>query len=241
MKRLLALVSLAVVAPPFAGGLFGMASATGAAVPHASVLRDGTVQQSPGSSSTGYATKVANETSAEGTFVLPKFTCTGAQNFELSVQLEGPPSAADGFVTVICRASGAAPAFEAVACAGSTELCGGTTFFPFSGDTITITDTMTASQASSTVDDVTAQKVSTTTGAGSSTTTNSNFIEERESRTIPTFKKTKFTNCTVNGTPISANAAEAFGPMRGARDTTQVKSSPLNSEGNGFTTIFKNA
>ena len=234
------LVSLAVVALPVTADTVGTASAASVAAEHVSVLRDGhAVLTTANSMSAGYVTIGSNETQAQGTFVLPVFTCTGAQDFDLSLQLEGPPNAAVGFVIVTCSGSGVLPSFQGFACAGPSGPCGGATIIPVAGDTITITDSMTASVASSTVDDVTTNQVSSTTGAGDSATTNSNFIVQRGSPTIPTFTKAKFRHCAVNGTPISANNPEVFGPMTNASGKTQVKNGPLNSAGNGFTLTFE--
>jgi hypothetical protein len=232
-------VALALVAVPLAAGEAGAAGTAH----EFSFIRDGrvvsVVEVTANSSETGYVTSVANQSSAQGTFVLPKFTCTAEQNFDLSVQLEGPPNAAIGFVIVACGGPGALPFYEGVACAGASGLCGGATTILAAGDTVTITDTMTAKQASSTVDDLTDGKVSTTTGAGSATTTNSNFLVQRGTSTVPTFKKAKFTSCTVNGTPISSSDPSKLGPMTDAAGTRQVKSDLLNSAGDGFKTVFE--
>ncbi len=243
MRRISRAVSvvgfMAVVALPVTVGAVGTSSAGAAVERHISVLQDGrSVQTITNSMDAGYVNLVANRTEAQGTFVLPSFACTGSQNFDISIQLEGQSVSAVSFVNVTCGGSGAVPTFEGFACAGPSGPCGGTLITPVVGDTITITDTVTASQSASTLDDVTTHQVSSTTGTGSSTTTNSNFIDQRASRTIPTFAKAKFTNCTVNGAPISSGS-----PIREAMTNgsgiTQVKAGLLNSPGTGFTARFE--
>ena len=178
-RTVLILVSLAAVALPVTGGTPGTTSAAGSLAPHVSVLREGkAVQTTANSMQAGYVTLAANQTEAKGRFVLPSFTCTGTQAFDLSIQLEGPPSSAVGFVTVTCSGTGELPTFQAFACAGTSGTCS-TAIAPAPGDTITITDSLTESVANAVVNDQTTNMNTAMTGAGVTTTTNSNFIDQR--------------------------------------------------------------
>jgi hypothetical protein len=221
----------------------GTASAAGeSATQHVSVFRDGrALDTTDNSTSAGYVTVSANPTEASGTFVIPKFTCSGAEDFDLSIQLEGSDgSAAVGFLGVTCKKKGAAPSFQGFTCAGTSGPCGGTPIAAAAGNTITMTDSLTASGASAEVDDVTSGAVDSTTGTGSSSNSNVNFIDQRGTAKIPTFSKATFTNCTVDGTPISAN--QPFDEnMTSKSGVTQVKTGKLTSNGKGFTTQFKNS
>ncbi len=236
-RVVLVLVSMAAVALPVAEGGFATAGAAGSLAPHVSVLRNGrAVQSTANSMQAGYVTLAANQTEVKGRFVLPNFTCTGTQAFDLSIQLEGPPSSAVGFITVTCSGTGELPTFQGFACAGTSGTCS-TEIAPVPGDTITITDSLTESLASAVVHDQTTNMNTSMTGAGATTTTNSNFIDQRESSTIPTFGQAIFKHCTVNGMPISANNPVS-GPMTNGSGKTQVKVGPLNNAGTGFTTTF---
>jgi hypothetical protein len=154
-RSVLALVSMVAVALPVTTSVLDSSSAAGGTEPNATIRHDGMVLPATRSSlSAGYTTHVANPTEAQGTFVLPTFTCTREdQTFEMSINLEGSRSAVGEF-SLSCELPGAPSHYEEVACA-DPGLCNQLMLDAAPGDTITITVTATASQDSATVDDLT--------------------------------------------------------------------------------------
>jgi hypothetical protein len=175
---------------------------------------------------------------AEGTFVLPSFSCTtSTQAADFSIQVIGSPNSGSGWVYVNCTAPGLPPTYQGFACATPSPSgpCS-SDITPAPGDTITITATTTASQASATVDDVTSNMVTSQTGPGASELFGTAFFIARLAGHIPSFTKLKFTHCTVDGKPISANAPFSLTMVK--HGTTQATPGPLNSAGNGFSVTF---
>jgi hypothetical protein len=234
-RSVLLLVSVAAVAVPVTTGAFGGAGVAGAALPRALTSASTTT---PGPTA-GYATLKSNATEAEGTFVLPTFTCTKAtQAADFSIQVTSSPNGGSGWVYVNCTAPGVPPTYRGFACAtpSPSSPCS-SDITPVPGDTITITATTTASQASATVDDVTSNVSTSQTGPGGTQNFGTNFFIGRLAGQIPTFTKVKFTHCTVNGKPISANAPSSLTMVKN-NGTTQATPGPLNSAGNGFSVTF---
>ncbi len=237
-----ALAPIAAMAMPSTSGALEGASAVVVGRPASLILHnDITSEVSPSLGVGGYRTRAPDPTEAQGSFVIPSFTCTRAhQTFELSVQLVGSPDSATGWVDVWCDATGPPFLYRAFACA-DPGVCS-SYIYPAPGDTITITDTLTTSQASAFVDDVTSGTVASQPGPGETTTTDANFVVQTDnSNSIPTFTKAKFKDCTVNRTPISANDPISF-PLTKTKDgksITQVKFGQLNSAGDGFAATFE--
>lgn len=234
-RSVLLLVSMAAVAVPVTTGAFGAGGVAGADLPHALTSPSTTT---PGPEA-GYGTGKTNATEAEGRFVLPSFSCTtSTQAADFSIQVIGSPNGGSGWVYVNCTAPGLPPTYQGFACAtpSPTGPCS-SDITPVPGDTITITATTTASQASATVDDVTSNMVTSQTGPGASEIFGTAFFIGRLAGHIPSFTKVKFTHCTVSGEPISANAPSSLTMVK-HNGTTQATPGPLNSAGNGFSVAF---
>lgn len=227
---------MAAVAVPVTTGVMGVAGVAGADVPDALTPQIASAVASA-SPTAGYGTLKPNATEAEGTFVLPSFTCTKAtQAADFSIQVNGSPNGASGWVYVTCTAPGLPPTYEGFACVMPSSPCS-SDITPAPGDTITITDTLTTSQASAEINDVTTNMVASQSGPGVSETFGTAFFIGRLSGQIPTFTKVKFTQCTVNGKPISANVPSSMTMVKN-NGTTQATVGPLNTAGNGFSVKF---
>ncbi len=186
----------------------------------------------------GYESLQRNPTEAQGSFVLPSFTCTkSTQWLDLSMQINGTPDAVAAYVYVTCNEPGVPPTYEGFACAGSGAPCS-TDITPVPGDSITITDTLTASQSSALIDDVTANATASQTGSGATSYVGSSFFAGRLSGQIPSFTKVKFTDCTIDGKPIGAKGADTLN-MGNKNGMTQVKAGALNGTGDGFALTFE--
>lgn len=189
--------------------------------------------------SAGYVSVLADQTEVQGSFIIPKVTCTGTQYFAMSLQLEGKNGATDESMVsaaeAYCSASGKKPTWSTYACAGANCV---ETAKVAPGNTVTATDSFTASETTATLLDVTTGAHEKAVGAGATSATNSNFIDQRAQATVPTFKTVAWSHCTINGESLGST-----GPfkenMTNADNKVQVAVGAVH--GSGFTTIFKHS
>jgi len=191
------------------------------------------------STTAGYLSTISGQTSVFGTVVVPTFTCTGDELFDISVQLEAFANSTNipvvGFVLINCTSAGAAPTLDTAACAGSDCV---QTVPVAAGDKVSMSDAFSATSSTATLSDDTTKMSETETGPGATSATNSNFVVQRGSATIPTFTSIGFSGCTVDGTTLaSTNPLKTN--MTAANGATQVSTKAINGKGAGFQARFK--
>jgi hypothetical protein len=176
---------------------------------------------------------VSPPSKAQGTFVVPSFTCTYVESFDMSIQLNGSGGSPAVFLIVSCSGPGQTPVLNGIACVDGS--CGGKQISASAGDTVSITVSLNKVAGAAKLVDVTNGQVSSTSGPGGSPG-NAWFIEQNLAALIPTFTAITFSGAIVNGKPLSAQSPTKFNMTQGG--VTQVSSGPLNSPGTSFTTTF---
>jgi hypothetical protein len=253
-RSVLALVSLAAVAVPVTMGALGdnVAAASSVGLQRSNPHDQTVPNEARGVEVAEYQTRVASPTKAQGTFVLPNFTCTSSnQAIQFAVGLSGGPtkgggggpSESQGFVAASCDGSGIPATFEGSACAYYSSPCSSSTITPAPGDSISITSRLTTSKATAVVDDITTGMVVSQTGPGTTSTGGPAWLGAQlvtGASSIPTFASVKYIDSTVNKRPISTTDPKTYS-MTSTDGVTMVKPGRLNSTGSGFALKFKSS